>query len=90
MWRLQPKFMHNPSRLDPIWSSVTVKHQRLSHPYNLTCCRIMNRPIFSGGFPVPRPGRAIRPKPRSVFSISEAEEIPLFRVQLCHLLGRMK
>lgn len=85
MWSLQAKFVHNPTRLDPVRSSITVEHECLSHPYDLTCYWIVNRAIFARGFPVPSYSSSIGPKPCSIFSISEAEEKPFLRVQLCHL-----
>lgn len=85
VWGLQAKFMHDPTCFDPIGSSVPVKHKRLPHPYELSGHRINHRSIFPRCLPVSRCCCPIRPKPRRILSVTEAEEVPLACIELCHL-----
>lgn len=85
MWGLQAELMHDPPSFDAIWSSVPVEHQRFPHPYNLLRGRIHHRSILSCCFPIPRSGCSVCSKPRRVFAVPEAEEVPLVRIQLRHL-----
>lgn len=77
MWVFKAKFMHDPTSLNPIWSSIFIEHQSLSHPHNCFSPRINHGPILSRGFPVPRRGSSIGPEAGGIFSVSEAKEVPL-------------
>lgn len=90
MWGLQAKLMHDPPSFDSIRSSVPIENQSLPHPYDLPRSRIHHQPIFPGSFPVPGCRRPIGPEPRRVLPVTEAEEVPLVRVQLCHLFIHRK
>lgn len=90
MWGLQAKFMHDPTCFDSIRSSVPVKHQCLPHPYNLLCSWLHHRPILPCSFPITGNCCPIRSEPGRVFSVTEAEEVPLVCVQLCHLFNLIK
>lgn len=85
MWGLQTKFMHYPTGFDSIWSSVPIKHQSLSHPYDLACRWVEHRSIFSSGFPVPRCCCPIGPEPCGILAVAETEEVPLMCIELGHL-----
>lgn len=85
VWGLQAKFMHDPTSFDSIRSSVPIKHQSLSHSYDFPCYWIEHCTIFPCGFPVTRCRRTIGSVTCGVFAVSEAEEVPLVGVQLCHL-----
>lgn len=90
MWGFEAKLMHDPPSFDSIRSSVPIEHQRLPHPYNLPCSRIHHHPVFSSSFPVPGRRRPVGPEPCGVLPVTEAEEVPLVRVQLCHLFSIQK
>ena len=85
MWGLQAKLVHDPTSFDPIWSSVPIKHQSLSHPYDLPRHWVEHRPIFPRSFPVSRCRGTIGSIAGGVLAVSEAEEVPLGRIELSHL-----
>lgn len=85
VWGLQAKLMHDPTSFDPIGSSVPIKHQSLSHPYDLLRCRVQHSPIFPRSFPVSRRRGTIGSVAGGVLAVSEAEEEPLVCIELSHL-----
>ena len=85
MWGLETKLVHDPSSFDPIGSSVLVEHQGLSHPHNLTDCRVQNSTILPCSFPVSRYCSAIGSESGGIFPVTKAEEIPLRCIELSHL-----
>lgn len=85
MWIFKAKFVHDPSSFDPIRSSILVKNQSLSHPYDGLRPWIEHRSIFSGGFPVAGDGGTVSSEAGCILTIPEAKEVPLVRVQLRHV-----
>ena len=74
---LHPVLMHHPLRLPPLRGPSLVEHQCLPHPYQ--CPSPRHCPILPSSLPVTRHRGPVRPLPRCIFSILEAEEVPLPR-----------
>lgn len=85
VWSLQAELMHDPPRFDPIRSSVPVEHQRLPHPHDFACCRIVHRSILPCSFPVSRCRGTIGSEPGRVLAVAKAEEVPLAGIELGHI-----
>lgn len=90
MWTLQAELMHDPTRFNPIRSSVPIEHQSLSHPYDLSGCRVKYDPIFTRCFPIASFRRPIGPKACGILAITKTEEVPLCGVELSHLYKIIK
>uniref|UniRef100_A0A7C9D512 Uncharacterized protein n=1 Tax=Opuntia streptacantha TaxID=393608 RepID=A0A7C9D512_OPUST len=85
MWAFQSELMHDPTRFDPIWGPISIKHQSLPHPYYLPGLRVVYDPILTRGFPVSRCRRSVGPKTCGILAITKAEEVPFTAVELSHL-----
>lgn len=85
VWSLQAEFMHNPACFDPIRSSVLVEHQRLPHPHDFACHRIVHRSILPRSFPVSRCRGTIGSEPGCILAVPKAEEVPLTGIELGHI-----
>lgn len=82
---LEAKLVHDPTGFNPVRSSVLVEDQRLSHPSDIASPRVVHCSVFSGSFPVSRSRGSVGSVARGIFPVSEAEEVPLTGVELCHL-----
>lgn len=76
---LHPVLVHHPLRLPALGRPPLVEHERLAHPHQRASPRRHHWPVLPRRLPVPGHRSPVRPLPRRVLAVLEAEEVPLPR-----------